>query len=517
MSLVLVSVALAQVAPADPVVIVPLTAWVSPTDVDQMRFLQDGREIDGRRVYDERALEVVFHAVRPLATTSPVTFDFPRAVQAAVSVYGPIYVPDLPLAAAPRCDYALDRDEDGLPDCAERPGQMYWGHWLYDYGATIGAKDWFVRVGWQRPQSANLPRPWARPFPEALVKVQETFEEGGITVHFDVGTLFVGPDTDPQYHGMFDLSGLDHGFDYGSVGWARMAPDCNPDYVCNGDASVGGWLDTPATFIEDYRQALVPSDDRVFSFVMFSHQSAGSSGVAQHEGANAVISVTSGSDTILTLDPDPDEDATSWWRPRTATEVYNKTVNYQAGTLMHEMGHLLGLREGGDDRIEAKPNYLSSMSYVYQQTGLPHDGAGVEARYQNWRKGACPVIGGSAIPHGPLGDPDDFWIGFSFGSESALDESDLDETAGFTNDWLAGFPIDWDCDGAIEAAVSTDISGFQLIESNDPDTCGPYDAVPHANQLLNSNDDWSTLELYHRRWFGLPLPNDGLPAACPLP
>jgi hypothetical protein len=35
-----------------------------------------------------------------------------------------------------------------------------------------------------------------------------------------------------------------------------------------------------------------------------------------------------------------------------------------AGTFMHELGHTLGLRHGGNDGIKNKPNYLSVMNYI---------------------------------------------------------------------------------------------------------------------------------------------------------
>ena len=38
----------------------------------------------------------------------------------------------------------------------------------------------------------------------------------------------------------------------------------------------------------------------------------------------------------------------------------------QAGTFMHELGHTLGLRHGGDDHLNYKPNYLSVMNYHWQ-------------------------------------------------------------------------------------------------------------------------------------------------------
>jgi hypothetical protein len=47
----------------------------------------------------------------------------------------------------------------------------------------------------------------------------------------------------------------------------------------------------------------------------------------------------------------------------------------RAGTLMHEMGHNLGLHHGGfNDAWNLKPNYLSIMNYYYQVFGLTVDG-----------------------------------------------------------------------------------------------------------------------------------------------
>jgi hypothetical protein len=46
------------------------------------------------------------------------------------------------------------------------------------------------------------------------------------------------------------------------------------------------------------------------------------------------------------------------------------SVSQQAGTLMHELGHDLGLRHGGGDGINRKPNYLSVMNHSFQMSGL---------------------------------------------------------------------------------------------------------------------------------------------------
>ena len=47
------------------------------------------------------------------------------------------------------------------------------------------------------------------------------------------------------------------------------------------------------------------------------------------------------------------------------------TTDQQAGTFMHEFGHLLGLRHGGHDPVNCKPNYRSVMSYTRQFAGSP--------------------------------------------------------------------------------------------------------------------------------------------------
>jgi hypothetical protein len=50
------------------------------------------------------------------------------------------------------------------------------------------------------------------------------------------------------------------------------------------------------------------------------------------------------------------------------------TEQQQAGTLMHELGHNLGLQHGGNEDMNYKANYLSLMSYGYQLRGLTKDG-----------------------------------------------------------------------------------------------------------------------------------------------
>ncbi len=45
----------------------------------------------------------------------------------------------------------------------------------------------------------------------------------------------------------------------------------------------------------------------------------------------------------------------------------------QASTFMHELGHNLGLRHGGDDDVNYKPNYLSIMNYQFSLPNILKD------------------------------------------------------------------------------------------------------------------------------------------------
>ena len=48
------------------------------------------------------------------------------------------------------------------------------------------------------------------------------------------------------------------------------------------------------------------------------------------------------------------------------THLWERTRGQWAGTIMHEFGHTLGLRHGGGDDTNQKPNYHSIMSYTWQ-------------------------------------------------------------------------------------------------------------------------------------------------------
>ncbi|MCA9279872.1 MAG: hypothetical protein H6815_05430 [Phycisphaeraceae bacterium] len=167
------------------------------------------------------------------------------------------------------------------------------------------------------------------------------------------------------------------------------------------------------------------------------------------------------------------------------------TPNQQAGTFMHELGHTLFLRHGGDDSIHNKPNYVSVMNYLWQTPAfwsnafwildysrieLPslNEAMLIEADGLGAPMGAYPV--GAYVMFGLPGTPHP--NGLRQFQYASLDHGD---------------PVDWNNTGTISmSATSGDINYLY--------TCTPPPAncyqQPSPNEILNGHDDWSVL-WYH--------------------
>lgn len=96
----------------------------------------------------------------------------------------------------------------------------------------------------------------------------------------------------------------------------------------------------------------------------------------------------------------------------------SQTTSNLSHTVIHELGHNLGLGHGGDDHTNHKPNYISVMNYRYTFPGVDVD---------------CDAVG-----DGPAA--------YSTGTRPALDERAVHEGAGV----CGAPPIDWDGDGTID-------------------------------------------------------------------
>lgn len=105
-------------------------------------------------------------------------------------------------------------------------------------------------------------------------------------------------------------------------------------------------------------------------------------------------------------------------------------------TIVHELGHNLGLLHGGGDHINNKPNYNSVMNYRFQFAGIDSDTS-------------CDGQG-------------DGISGYSTGGRIPLDENNLNESQGVCGAGHAG--IDWNKDGdMVDAGMSENLNADTLI------------------------------------------------------
>jgi hypothetical protein len=197
-----------------------------------------------------------------------------------------------------------------------------------------------------------------------------------------------------------------------------------------------------------------------YHYLVFGHDScyAGSA----ESGASGMSEIL-GNDGMVTLG--------SFTYDGTVAQIEEKKKREQAGTFLHELGHNLKLHHGGPDDSSCvpspcpgidlikKPNYFSSMNYLYQLGGI--------LRAQT---------AGTIVPL----DPTVPWrVDFSSDPLVPLIESSLDENVGLngappprdrdianyvcfgTDPYLAPGqgPVDWNCDGTIGPSVVADING----------------------------------------------------------
>ena len=151
-----------------------------------------------------------------------------------------------------------------------------------------------------------------------------------------------------------------------------------------------------------------------FHYAMFPHRygtaTNGSSGLASLNGRDLIVSLY----------------------------CANSTGNVR-NTIVHEMGHNLGLRHGGNVNCNYKPNYNSVMNYRYQFPGANNN---------------CLVPGNGAVA-------------YSSGTRITLNENSLLEMQG-----VCGFPnpsVDWNNNGTVESGIVFDINSADTGQAS---ACG---------------------------------------------
>jgi hypothetical protein len=330
-----------------------------------------------------------------------------------------------------------DADQDGIPDQAEVPGGGYAGLDLYAMGARTNQRDLFVEL--ERMDSSD---PAVVPRRAALDKVVAAFAKRGIAVHFDAGNLFAAS-FDPQNH---------------NLGGGGPVPFSKAVGFSRSDEAIPSLYDIKSVHMAGARRAL-------FYYMLF-----GWSQNADGSGGPSGLGEVSGNDSMITLGGFNLGVNNSLQR--------NLLTNYQAATMMHELGHNLGLRHGGGDSRNLKPNYLSVMNYLYSPVGLPTLGASEGDRYDLYHD--CSLYSVLQLQRPPTGDVDAFVLDYSDGTSADLDERSVSESDGLGRPKSGA--VDFNCNMKIDGSnYSQDLNADKSLE------------------VLTDHDDWSSLSFVFRR------------------
>lgn len=297
---------------------------------------------------------------------------------------------------------AKDTDGDGLVDAWEIEGYDHDGDGVKDVdlpemGANPLRKDIFIEIDYMvAPDHTHKPKDEAvqivtNAFANAPVKNPDRSE--GITLHMDTGNLG-GGNALPHQDTLIVWDGFD------SIQKANFAKVRRP----------------------------------IFHYTIFAHDMEGMVGVS------GISKGIPGSDFIVSLGS---------WTDKVGT------INQQAGTFMHELGHNIGLRHGGGVHLpNYKPNYLSVMNYFFQMKGLRINGVDGHFDYSRFRNRTLTEY----RLHEGLGIGGTINYGTRY-TDANCNVKEVDFSK----------PIDWDGDGRIDKqAVTVDINGcdgkLQIIE-----------------------------------------------------
>jgi hypothetical protein len=381
-----------------------------------------------------------------------------------------------------------DADNDGIPDVAEISGTSFYGMPLYDWGARTGQPDIFVHVAPMNPATTDAGMMLQK---KALDKVVAKFDENGISLHFDVGKYGL-------YEGYNELSNRGYS-DYNLSGTSHVVP--YSQYI-----DISGTSSSFVSLTNLMSEYLSYNRTQIFYFmVMGSEQYTynGSSGIAYLNDRRFLITLAGGG--LGFFGPNPTLGLTS-------DNFENYVVNNQASTIMHEFGHTLGLRHGGDESQNYKPNYYSIMNYLYQLNGLPRIGTNEWDRYyyERYIESASSPYQVSNLWSDLMVDfydsyttdqyetdysyasllpldfkdnafSDTYNMDYSYGEGGDLVETTLNENLGLRQS--GSNPVDWDGDSLFEASVSADIN-----VSDTEDNAGVT--------TLHDHNDWGNLFLY---------------------
>jgi hypothetical protein len=343
---------------------------------------------------------------------------------------------------------AVDADNDGIPDSAEVPGGHYAGLDLYAMGARVNQPDIFVQIDHMGPASSGdyVGHDWSwTPQKASLDMVKAAFAKHGIAVHFDVGNVFSEP--------------VGTGY---NLGQGSTVPFSEIVYF-NLDSNMTPLPGAVPAF--QYKMLTMPATRRnIFHYVLFGFTNQMAPGQAELNGNDLVVAIGKFNST-----PSP----TTWFQ------------NTQAEYLMHELGHNLGLRHGGFEDRTYKPNYVSTMNYLYGD-GIPVS-LTANSALQPWlnvvRNNYFTDFAGSDRRN-------DFVLDYSDGSSKVLDGTALVESDLIGRGADPGAYADWNNNGVLDVAPYAVATALTSL----PGLLDPQGAQP-----MKDYNDWANLKLAFSR------------------
>ncbi|MCG5219648.1 hypothetical protein [Streptosporangium sp. KLBMP 9127] len=263
-----------------------------------------------------------------------------------------------------------DTDGDSLLDGWELNGINVDGDTTIDIdlpgmGAMTGRKDLFLEIDCLFGTNHSH-----CPLQGAVQDVVQSFanapvsnvdQSTGIQLHIDVGDIYgqavnTGTDVRRTAPGVGGMKG-----NFGNFGGGGDQIDESSNMVVDWDGATGN-AGTDFFTLKDFDE----SRDRFFRYALFVHQT--NLRAATNDCTSGWEKGTPGVNFIVSLGGTDGSGNACWGANTNGLSI--GTQAQQAGTLMHEFGHTLGLQHGGGDGTNNKPNYLGVMNYAFQACGV---------------------------------------------------------------------------------------------------------------------------------------------------
>ena len=357
----------------------------------------------------------------------------------------------------------FDSDDDGLLDVWETQGVDTDNDGAVDLDlAALGAsplrKDIFLEIDHlQAATHTHAPRQ------DAILRIVTSFANApvanpdgtvGVQLHADVGPLY-GAGTVVPVPGAGGVTGT-----YGNLGGGNVIGEAGNEIIealHDAQADATDFADLKSGNFNALREP-------IFRYTIFGHQT---------NTRRAFNDCTSGQasrtrrDFLVTLGGVRGDNSDCWTADINGHSVGSS--DEQAGTLMHEMGHTLGLRHGGDVDVNNKPNYLSVMNYSFQDCQVPMS-AGIIPGLCDYAR----LVTGNVLPD--------------------LDEMDLDECAGIGGGLGFG-AVDWNGNGTFQGASQCGaIFANTSADINDDGVCvkggvnGAINTLPAGDDFIKGSE-----------------------------